>query len=120
MGWFKFWVSFGSSQSRWGLTSFMFAAAMFFLALSISFYSIYLSIIGGAIMPPFSPNLAFTLAVVTGIFGIFIGLSAVVVSIYWIFTGSKDTTDKQLKELNKGVQKLLLMSNKKDKPKGNH
>lgn len=107
MAWFKGKVSLKPSASRWGFSALLFSACLFFLALSPSFYSVYLSLVGGTLVAPFSPSLMATLALVTGIMGVIFGLLAAGFSIYWLVIGSQDRTDEKLDTIIANVREIL-------------
>jgi len=95
----KRWLSFRSSQSRWGLLSLFISVSTFLISIGLSIYALNLVYIWGRAVMIF--------AFLTLSFGLVIGLSAIAVGILWIFKGSVDPTKKQLKIIVKNTHKIV-------------
>jgi membrane protein implicated in regulation of membrane protease activity len=102
--WYQGHISENPSSSRWGIFSFLVSISLFLLALSPSFYSIYLSILGGAVMlPNWVMYLSFVLFALTGIVGIIVAILAVVKALQWLNDPRRDETLHTIQKIEKGV-----------------
>jgi len=83
--WYQGHISENPSASRWGIFSFLVSVSLFFLALSPSFFAIYLTFAGGTIVVPhWVMYSSFVLFIVFGVFGLFIGVFAVAKAAQWL------------------------------------
>jgi type VI protein secretion system component VasK len=92
--WYLKYFNFISWRSpiRWAALSLLFSLALFFLALSPSFYSIYIAFVERVVVPPWNwlTTGAFILFIATGIMGVIVGIVAFAICIYWLFHTTKD------------------------------
>jgi len=115
-------VNFELSQSRWGLFSFLISMSFFFISLASSVYAVYITVVGGAVVLPTTPNTFFIVYLImlglAALFGIFSSLFAV----YFLLTQSTTSEAREnrllrrrIRKMSISIQRLEKKANKDDK-----
>ncbi|MFC1934741.1 hypothetical protein ACFLXZ_00295 [Chloroflexota bacterium] len=114
------WISFDPSQSRWGTFSFLISVSFFFFSLSSAIYAVYITLLGGVVMLPVSPNVLFVMFWVVFGVGTLFGIIAFVLAIYFLRTQNTTATTKDAILLRKTLNRINKeLSKKRVKKNGN-
>jgi len=101
-------VSFELSQSRWGLFSFLISISFFFFALASSVYAVYITVMGGTIMLPTTPNTLFIVYLVMLGLATLFGISSGLFAIYFLLTQGTTSEARENRLLRRRIRKISM------------